>query len=89
MLSESGEGVKKEGSLKFKVPVDSDSGIVNSQVTMNFIIINGLSWLCFDCYGTLSSLYRKMSYFDPKLEEKCHRVKIEPQKISPPFPSVS
>ena len=37
MLLESGEGVKKEGTLKFKVPVDSNNGIVNSQVTKNSI----------------------------------------------------
>ena len=37
MLIEIGEGVKKEGTLKLKVPVDSDNGIVNSQVTKNFI----------------------------------------------------
>ena len=49
MLLLNGERVKKEETLNFKVPVDSDNDIINSQVTKNFI-----SSHCVKCIQLLS-----------------------------------
>ena len=57
LLESGGEGAKKEGTLKFRVPVDSDNGIVTSQVTKNFIsshwqLIASTSYSDLACFST-------------------------------------